>query len=129
MKLALCTIILIGSLPAISQEIFVQNTFVDGIIICGYVDNGAYLNFTGPNVQISFNNSKFMFGMLPSLRFRNDRETPRNAFITPNLGIGLTYLYKNLAIQIPCYYNAKTDEENGNWNIGLGLGIRLKQTK
>ncbi|MCG2611878.1 hypothetical protein LZZ90_10210 [Flavobacterium sp. SM15] len=98
----------------------------DGMIIAGYVDKGAFLNFTGPNINWSYNSSKIMLGMLPSLRIKEDNKTPKNSTITPSLGVGLTYCYKKIAFQLPMYYNTKTAASDGKWNIGIGLGIRLK---
>lgn len=112
-----------------AQEGKVNFALYDGIFIGGYVDNGAFLNFTGPNINATFKNSKFILGMLPSLRFKEDKGTPKNAFVTPNLGVGFTYSYKFWAIQIPLYYNAKTATDNGSWNIGLGIGLRLNELK
>jgi len=111
--------------PIFAQENRMSFALYDGIFIGGYVDNGAFLNFTGPNINATYKNSKFMLGMLPSLRFKEDKGTPKNAFVTPNLGIGFTYSYKIWAIQMPLYYNAKTATENGRWHIGLGVGLRL----
>ncbi len=99
----------------------------DGIFIGGYVNNGAFLNFTGPNINATYKNSKFILGMLPSLRFKKDKGTPKNAFVIPNLGIGFTYSYKVWAIQLPLYYNAKTATQNGQWHVGLGVGLRLNE--
>lgn len=97
----------------------------DGIAVIGYVDKGSYLNFTGPNVNVKFQNSKLILGMLPSLRFRKDNGVPKNAFVTPNLGVGLTYSYKKIVIQVPAYYNAKTAAQDGKWNVGIGVGYRF----
>ncbi|WP_291115019.1 hypothetical protein [Flavobacterium sp. UBA6135] len=121
----LLLIIVFFSTNVEAQEPKVDFAFYDGIVIMGYVDQGGFLNFTGPNVNFSTNNSKFILGMLPSLRFKEDNNTPKNAFVTPNLGVGLTYSYRFLAIQMPIYYNAKTATNDGKWRIGLGLGIRL----
>ncbi|MDP2686144.1 MAG: hypothetical protein Q8O62_02920 [Aequorivita sp.] len=99
----------------------------DGIIMGGYVDNEAFLNFTGPNKNATYKESKFILGMLPSLRFKEDKGTPKNAFVTPNLGVGITYSYKIWAIQMPFYYNAKTATDNGSWHIGFGMGLRLNE--
>ena len=96
-----------------------------GYAVAGYVDEEAFLNFTGPNINYSINESTFTLGMLPSLRFRKDRGETTNSFVTPNLGAGLTYSYKVWAIQIPFYYNAKTETQNGQWHVGIGLGLRL----
>ncbi|MCL9805450.1 hypothetical protein NAT51_07950 [Flavobacterium amniphilum] len=99
----------------------------DGMVVAGYVDQGGFLNFTGPNISWSKNNSKIMVGMLPSLRFKEDDKEPKNSFITPGLGVGLTYSYKRIAFQLPLYYTAKTATDNGKWNCGIGIGIRLKK--
>jgi hypothetical protein len=99
---------------------------LDGIVATGYVDQGAYLNFTGPNVSYTRGKSKLIFGMLPSLRFKLDTGTTKNSPIFPSLGVGLTYAYKKLVLQVPLYYNAKTSTTNGKWNIGVGIGIKLK---
>ncbi len=108
-----------------AQENRVSVSLYDGCIMGGYVDNGAFLNFTGPNVNMSHKNSHFVLGMLPSLRFKKDQGTPKNAFITPTLGIGFTYIYKQWAVQVPLYYNAKTATDNGKWHIGIGIGLRF----
>lgn len=98
----------------------------DGIFVAGYVDRGAFVNFTGPNISATVKNSKFMLGMLPSLRYKEDKGTFRNAPVTPNLGMGFTYCYKQFAIQVPFYYNVKTASSNGRWTLGIGIGLRLK---
>ncbi len=98
----------------------------DGTIIVGYVDNGAFLNFTGPNISFTHKSSKITLGMLPTLRFKEDKGLFKNAPITPTLGCGLTYSYKMIAFQVPIYYNAKTATANGRWNVGVGIGVRLK---
>jgi len=108
-----------------AQESKVNASLYDGIIVAGYVDDGAFLNFLGPNINVTHGNSKFILGMLPSLRFKEDTKTPKNAFVTPNLGMGLTYNYKHFAVQIPLYYNAKTATQSGNWQVGVGLGLKL----
>lgn len=112
-----------------AQKDKVKFTLYDGIFIGGYVDNGAFLNFTGPSINATYKNSKFIIGMLPSLRFKEDKGTPKNAFVTPNLGIGFTYSYKMFAFQMPLYYNPKTATDNGQWHIGLGVGLRLNEWK
>ena len=110
-----------------AQEDKVSFAMYEGIFIAGYVDNGAYLNFTDPNINATNKNSKFILGMLPSLRFKTDDRTPKDAFITPNLGFGFTCSYKILALQIPLYYNAKTTTQNGQWHMGWGVGLRLNE--
>jgi hypothetical protein len=124
----LLTILFIMKLTVLlGQDTKVKIEFYDGVIVTGYVDRGGFLNFTGPNINATKGNSKFILGMLPSLRFKADNETPKNSFITPNLGIGFTYSYRIWAIQLPLYYNAKTATQNGLWHIGLGLGLRLNE--
>ena len=103
----------------------VKPVFFDGVINVGYINNGGFLNFTGPGLSATYKNSKFLFGMLPSLRFRVDNDTPKNASVFPNLGFGLTYSYKYLSLQVPMYYNAKTETENGSWHVGFGIGYRI----
>ena len=100
--------------------------FFDGTIVTGYVDQGGFLNFTGPNVSYTSGKSKILVGMLPSLRFKEDKSAVKNAFVTPTLGMGMTYSYKKIAIQVPFYYNAKTATLDGKWNVGIGIGLKLK---
>ena len=126
----LMTIAVCGAmLTAHAQESKVKLSAYDGVVIAGYVDEGAFLNFMGPNLNLTVKQSKFCLGMLPSLRFKEDHGTTKNTFVTPNLGAGLTYSYKWFAIQVPCYYNAKTATKNGQWNIGIGVGLRLNGFK
>lgn len=102
-------------------------SFFDGIAIGGYVDHGAYINFTGPNVNLTHKSVKFIVGMLPSLRIKEDHSSgTKNSPIMPTLGAGLTVVYKKIAFQIPAYYNAKTADLNGNWKIGFGMGYSFK---
>lgn len=100
--------------------------FFEGTVVAGYVDRGAFLNFTGPNVSYTTGNSKILVGMLPSLRFKEDPAAVKNAFVTPTLGMGITYAYRKLALQLPLYYNPKTATDNGRWNLGFGIGVKLK---
>ncbi|MBL0912603.1 MAG: hypothetical protein IBJ09_09540 [Bacteroidia bacterium] len=105
----------------------VKPALFDGSVIVGYVDKGAFLNFTGPNINMSIGRSRIVLGMLPSLRFKKDHSPVRNSLVTPNLGAGITYSYgRIIAIQIPVYYNTKTATSNGRWEVGIGLGVRLK---
>jgi len=97
----------------------------DGIVIVGYVDNGVYLNFTGPNVKWTNGEAVTTLGMLPSLRIKRDNGATQHSLITPNLGIGITYEHNGWAFQVPLYYNPKTADENGQWNVGVGVGFRL----
>jgi hypothetical protein len=114
-----------AALSVRAQKQSVAVSLYDGIVIAGYVDQGAFVNFTGPNINYTIGHSKFIAGMLPSVRIKEDRGTTRNSWVTPNLGIGLTYCYKAFSIQLPLYYNTKTATENGRWHVGLGIGLRL----
>jgi len=120
-------LIFLFSSTLFAQKPQVEVAVFDGIVIVGYVNNGAFSNFTGPNINMTLGNSKFILGALPSLRYKKDKSTPKNAFVTPNLGIGFTYSYKVMAIQVPLYYNQKTTNENGKWHVGIGLGLRLNE--
>jgi hypothetical protein len=104
-----------------------QAQIIEGVIVAGYVDNGAYLNFTGPNISWQKGQSKVLLGMLPSLRYKVDQGATVNARIYPALGAGLTYSYQRFVFQVPLYYNPKTASTNGNWQIGCGLGIKLSK--
>ncbi len=102
-------------------------SFLDGIAVTGYVDHGAFLNFTGPNINFTYKNTKLMIGMLPSLRIKKDQSSgTKNSTIMPTLGIGFAVVYKKIALQIPFYYNTKTSTDNGSWKVGLGIGYKFK---
>ena len=113
------------STSLLAQTDKVKPVLFDGVINVGYINNGGFLNFTGPGLSATYKNSKFLFGMLPSLRYKVDKSSPKNASVFPNLGFGLTYSYKYLSLQIPIYYNAKTTTENGSWHVGFGIGYRI----
>ena len=89
------------------------------------MDKGLFLNFGGPNVNVILKSSKIMLGMFPSLRFQEDQGTPKNSFVTPGLGIGVSYMFKSLVLQVPFYYNSKTAKVNGSWNLGFGIGFKI----
>jgi hypothetical protein len=97
----------------------------EGVVNVGYVDHGFFLNFGGPNLNLNINNSKILLGMFPSLRFKEDKGTPKNSLVTPALGVGLSYMYKRLALHLPLYYNSKTTNSNGKWNLGFGIGFKI----
>ena len=125
MKASIATIIFLCSIKCFAQPEKLKFSAFDGYIIVGYVDDGAFINFTGPNINYSIKDSKFVVGMLPSLRFKEDHGPTKNSLITPNLGVGITYSYKIWSFQLPFYYNSKTDTDNGRWHIGVGAGLRL----
>jgi len=123
------TILLLCSSSMFAQEKKANASLIDGIMVAGYIDNGAFLNFTGPNINFTKGESKLIVGLLPSLRFKEDKGTTKNSIVTPMLGAGITYSYKYLAFQIPFYYTAKTATTNGEWNVGFGIGLRLNKLK
>jgi hypothetical protein len=108
-----------------AQEPKVKVASYEGVVNVGYVDNGFFLNFGGPNLNLSISNSKILLGMFPSLRFKEDKGTPKNSLVTPALGVGLSCMYKRLALHLPLYYNSKTSDENGKWNLGVGVGFNI----
>lgn len=100
----------------------------DGMIVAGYVDDGAYVNFGGPSVKIVKKPFAVCLGMLPSLKIKEDvvaAGAKKNSILTPMLGLGLTCAYKHFALQIPLYYSAKTAAKDGKWKIGIGVGYRF----
>jgi hypothetical protein len=125
MKLIVCTITFFLSFNLFSQKTEVSTLIFSGTFIGGYVDKGAYLNFTGPGIKLQKGNSDLMIGVLPSIRFKEDKGITKNSFITPSLGLGITYTFKSLAIQIPFYYTSKTTVENGKWEMGIGIGLKI----
>lgn len=105
----------------------IKVSFFDGIAVAGYVDHGAFVNFTGPNVNFKHRNTKMMIGMLPSLRIKEDRSTgTKNSPIMPTLGVGFAVVYRKIVLQIPFYYNTKTSTDNGAWKMGIGLGYSFR---
>lgn len=96
-------------------------------IVAGYVDKGAFLNFTGPSIKLENEASELLVGLLPSLRFKEDNAAIKNAFVTTSLGVGITYTYKIYILQLPVYYNSKTTTADGKWNLGVGIGINLNR--
>jgi hypothetical protein len=109
------------------NESKIKVSLFDGIAVAGYVDSGAFINFTGPNVNFKHKNTKMMIGMLPSLRIKEDRSSgTKNSPIMPTLGVGFAVVYKKVALQIPFYYNTKTSTDNGVWKMGIGLGYSFK---
>lgn len=127
-KLILLFLLMFDSFTMIAQqeERKIEAAVFEGTVVAGYVDQGAYLNFLGPSISFKKGNHKLILGMLPSLRFKEDKGTTKNFPVTPNLGGGITYIYKKIAFQLPVYYNAKTATKNGNWTLGVGIGYKIK---
>jgi len=118
-------ILILFSTVLMAQVEKVKPVIFDGVVHVGYVNNGGYINFSGPGLGISYKNSKFTVGMLPSLRFKKDNSIIKNAVVFPTLGFGLTYGYKFWSFQLPMYYNPKTSTSNGSWHLGFGIGYRI----
>ncbi|MDH6252996.1 hypothetical protein M2347_002723 [Chryseobacterium sp. H1D6B] len=122
-----CGILISGYCFSQESASAIKTSFFDGIAAAGYVDHGAFINFTGPNINYTCHGTKFILGMLPSLRIKEDKSPgTKNSAVTPNLGAGLTVVYKKIALQVPFYYNTKTTAENGRWKAGIGLGYSFK---
>ena len=125
MALLVCITLFTFSTSLIAQVDKVKPVIFDGVIHFGYVNNGGYINFSGPSLSVAHKSSKFMFGMLPSLRFKQDKGLTKNATVFPTLGFGFTYGYKFLSFQLPFYYNPKSMTSNGSWHMGVGVGFRI----
>lgn len=100
----------------------------DGLLVAGYVDNGGYINCTGPGIKFTKKPVSVLLGLLPGLRIKEDKViegAPRNSAVVPSLGFGLTAAYKHLAIQVPLYYNSKTTTKDGKWHPGIGIGYKF----
>lgn len=100
----------------------------DGMAVAGYVNQGGFINFGGPTVKLIRKPFSFGFGILPTMRIKQDdvpKGSPKNSAITPTAGFGFTIIYKHVAIQVPFYYNAKTATRNGKWNAGIGIGYKF----
>lgn len=123
--LVTCVVISFISIKAKSQT---KPALFDGTFVAGYVDNGAYVNFTGPSLKYIKNRSSIALSLLPGLRIKEDKvaaNATKNSVITPSLGFGLTASVKHLAFQLPLYYDPKTALKNGSWHLGVGLGFKL----
>lgn len=100
----------------------------DGMMVAGYVNNGGYVNFGGPTLKIVKKPWSFGFGILPTMRIKEDKVAKgamKNSIVTPTAGFGFTVAYKHLVLQVPFYYNTKTAVANGKWNVGAGIGFKL----
>jgi hypothetical protein len=98
---------------------------VEGQVAVTTSGEGVYLNFGGPCMKYSFKKIAFSIGMLPSLRFEQDK--PRH-FVTPILGAGLQVYFlkdRRFIASFPCYYiSTKT-----TWKVTAGLGYLLTRPK
>ncbi|MES2828072.1 MAG: hypothetical protein V4687_07955 [Bacteroidota bacterium] len=111
--------------PAHSQT---KAILFEGIIVTGYVDNGGYLNCTGPSIKMIKKPYTLFLGLLPSLKIKEDKViagAPKNSILTPFLGFGFTAAFHHLAVQLPAYYTNKTAAKDGRWKMGVGLGYKF----
>ncbi|WP_316813226.1 hypothetical protein [Pedobacter heparinus] len=100
----------------------------DGLIVAGYLDQGAYINCAGPGIKFNKKPVTVLLGLLPGLRIKEDKVAPgapKNSTVTPSLGFGITLAYKHLAVQAPVYYNSKSSTKNGEWKPGIGIGYKF----
>ena len=121
---------LIAATAAHSQEAVKKTsvTFWEGMVVGGYVNEGAFINFGGPTLKFVSKPWSFGFGILPTMRIKQEKvakEATKNSAITPTAGFGFTIAYKHLVLQVPFYYNPKTATSNGKWHPGIGLGFRF----
>jgi hypothetical protein len=103
-------------------------TVWDGMAIAGYVNNGGFVNFGGPTVKLIKKPWVFGFGILPTMRIKEDKVSKgatKNSMVMPTAGFGFTFVYKHFVTQVPFYYNSKTATANGKWNVGLGIGFKF----
>ncbi|MBC7494039.1 MAG: hypothetical protein H7221_03450, partial [Flavobacterium sp.] len=106
-----------------SQDKKISASVWDGVLIAGYCDDGAFVNFGGPSIKYIAKPMSIGFGVLPSMRIKEDNSTTvaKNSVVTPTLGFGLTFAYKHFALQVPFFYNPKTATTDGKWNPGFGI--------
>ena len=100
----------------------VKTSPTSGGLVIGYVDQGAFVNVLGPNVKYKMSTLECSVGLLPSLKLKKDQSPIKNSFVTPSLGVGLTFKRKRMIFQLPLYYKSKTATVNGRWDLGFGLG-------
>jgi hypothetical protein len=100
----------------------------DGMIVAGYVNDGGFVNFGGPSVRLIRKPFSIGVGMLPTLRFKNDKVAEGakvNSTVMPTAGIGISVAYRHLIVQVPFYYNAKNAVSDGAWVTGVGIGYKF----
>ena len=119
-----------SSYVANAQDTKIVTSVWDGAIVAGFVDNGGFINFGGPSFKVVSKPYAFGFGMLPSLRIKEDKDAiaagkPKNQMVFPSLGAGAFFSVKHFMVQVPIFYNPKTGLENGKWNVGLGIGYKF----
>ncbi|HJS54662.1 MAG TPA: hypothetical protein VJ765_08970 [Chitinophagaceae bacterium] len=100
----------------------------DGMAVAGYVNHGGFVNFGGPTVKLVKKPLTLGFGILPTMRIKNDdvpKGSPKNSVIMPTAGFGFTVIHKQMVLQVPFYYNAKTTTGSGKWHPGIGIGFKF----
>ncbi len=128
-KKIMCCILLM----AIAEQLGAQQTkpsvkMWDGMAVAGYVNQGGFLNFGGPTVKFVTKPWSIGFGILPTMRFKEDKVAKgatKNSIMTPTAGLGFTFAYKHFLTQVPFYYNSKTATTDGKWQVGVGIGYRF----
>ena len=126
-KLKSC-IALILVFNTVNAQVKKSATLWDGMVVAGFVNDGAFINFGRPSIKLLKKPWSFGFGLLPTLRIKEDRvakTATKNSSVTPTSGVGVTVVYKHFVAQVPFYYNAKTAAADGKWNVGFGLGYRF----
>jgi hypothetical protein len=120
--------LMLVTLTLSAQDKKIQATAWDGVAVAGYVDDGGFVNFGGPSIKWIQKPYSIGFGMLPSLRFKEDKTAApgkKNATLTPSLGFGFNFSVKHFVLQVPLYYNPKTATADGVWNTGVGIGYKF----
>lgn len=128
-KKIMCCILLM----AVAMQLGAQTTkpavkMWDGMAVAGYVNHGGFINFGGPTVKFIKKPCSIGFGILPTMRIKEDqvpKGAKKNSVLTPIAGLGFTFAYKHFVTQIPFYYNTKTATADGKWNAGIGIGYRF----
>ncbi|WP_343555661.1 hypothetical protein [Sphingobacterium sp.] len=128
-QLLVLPLLLVICMGSYGQEKTVKGSLFEGIAVAGYTDHGAYINCTGPAVKYIFSpKSCLLLGLLPSLKLKEDQVEagkPKNSWVTPSLGFGLTAVIRHIAIQLPAFYAAKTGTADGKWRLGVGIGYKF----
>ncbi|WP_293902355.1 hypothetical protein [Sphingobacterium sp. UBA5670] len=128
-QLLVLPLLLVICMGSYGQEKTVKGSLFEGIAVAGYTDHGAYINCTGPAVKYIFSpKSCLLLGLLPSLKLKEDKVEagkPKNSWVTPTLGFGLTAVIRHIAIQLPAFYAAKTGTADGKWRLGVGIGYKF----
>jgi hypothetical protein len=128
---AVITMLMTCTVSAKAQKATEKKTSVsawDGMAVVGYVNDGGYFNFGGPTVKFVKKPFSFGFGILPTMRIKEDKVpagAKKNSAVMPTAGFGFTLVYKHFVTQVPFYYNSKTASADGKWNIGIGMGYKF----